>query len=155
MKPIYRTKLCILYELRLDTVCSVVVVRVAGVSWHLVPVWSVDTAPASPCMTLDPLTCTHTNNSDSDMLTCSLTVMMTTIFDIGDDINPADMLSQTNNSYTQSVHEHWHCKHAGHHYNSTTPKPIRVKSCNSKQLVLYNSSYWFTHCVNITRLQDE
>ena len=52
------------------------------------------------------------------MLTCSLTVMMTTIFDIGDDINPADMLSQTNNSYTQSVHEHWHCKHAGHHYNS-------------------------------------
>lgn len=91
----------------------------AGVSWHLVPVWSVDTAPASPCMTLDPLTCTHTNNSDSDMLPCTLTVMMTTIFDIGDDRKPVDMLSQTNNSYRQSVHEHCHCKHAGHHYNST------------------------------------
>ena len=32
-----------------------------------------------------------------------------------------------------------------------TPQQNRVKSCNSKQLVLYNSSYWFTHCVNIER----
>ena len=45
--------------------------------------------------------------------------MMATIFEIGDDRKPVDMLSQTNNSYRQSVHEHCHCKHAGHQYNSS------------------------------------
>ena len=39
-------------------------------------------------------------------------------------------------------------------YRGITPQPHRVKSCNSKQLVLYNSSYWFTHCVNIERECD-
>ena len=39
-------------------------------------------------------------------------------------------------------------------YRGITPQPHRVKSCNSKHLVLYNSSYWFTHCVNIERECD-
>ena len=70
------------------TICSVG--RVAGVSHHLVPVWSVARAPASPCMTLDLLTCTHTHthtssrDSDDDnidivMMTSVVIVMMTSI----------------------------------------------------------------------------
>ena len=35
-----------------------------------------------------------------------------------------------------------------------THQQDRVKSCNSKQLVLYNSSYWFTQCVNIERFVE-
>ena len=39
-------------------------------------------------------------------------------------------------------------------FRRLTCQPDRVKSCNSKQLVLYNSSYWFTHCVNIERFVE-
>ena len=35
-----------------------------------------------------------------------------------------------------------------------TRQPDQVKSCNSKQLVLYNSAYWFTQCVNIERFAE-
>ena len=35
-----------------------------------------------------------------------------------------------------------------------TRQPDRVKSCNSKHLLLYTSSYWFTHCVNIERFVE-
>ena len=46
---------------------------------------------------------------------------------------------------------HNHVEGRAPSWNHCTRQPDRVKSCNSKQLVLYNSSYWFTQCVNIER----